>query len=70
MMNILNEIEKIETTLAEKEIEHRHLFYFADISRQTWTNWKTGKSTPTIATWNRIESAYNRLRYEAHTSDE
>lgn len=68
-MTIALNIQRIECGLSDKGISVKELCTIAGINQSTWTRWKSGATTPNMATWSKIESAFDDLTSDAKKAE-
>jgi len=61
MRNIPEECKQIEEQLHANDYTVADLCRAAEITRQTWTNWRKGDMSPTIVRWDEMERALHEL---------
>jgi predicted transcriptional regulator len=60
-MSVLPEIEAIEAKLKDAGASVTALCAAADVNQSTWTRWKSGKTVPNMATWQKVNSAFKSI---------
>lgn len=64
MTNIRDAIADIEARAKAAGVPIRRLCQVAGIAPSNWNRWKTEQTSPSFATWSRIESAVQELLRE------
>ena len=60
MINIPEEIARIEAWARERNFPIRELCREAETAVSNWARWKSRKTSPTIANWSKVEAAVER----------
>ena len=61
LMDLKAEIRLIETRIKRAGFPVAEMLRQADVDVAQWQRWKTGKQTPMMTTWQRIQSAADRM---------
>ncbi len=67
-MDIRAEIRLIETRLRRAGFPVAEMLRRADVDVAQWQRWKTGKQTPLVTTWQRIQAAADNLAPERRSA--
>jgi hypothetical protein len=57
MMNLITEMAQIERQARSHRVSIRHICQLAGVAPSNWARWKSQISSPTFATWAKIEQA-------------
>jgi len=69
MIDLASEMTWIESVAKERRVPIKLLCERAGIAPSNWARWKKGRASPTLAKWQRIRSAADRLAQRESLED-